>query len=777
MANPHNIIDFGAGRQSMGTRKRVQIPQLVESAHRTVKHYMREILPEFFASLDDSLFGLAQKSDNNELQNQYFEVMRDARLHAETMTATCLQRINELLFESLNKSPTANRQGGQELSSMSLMDEEQLEESLAISNMAAKADNQYRHDLHALAARINFLMENIEVSKSNNPLRPAVICEAFNKSLDVLNASLTVRLIILKLFDQFFIQHMDDMYATVNDDLIAAGVLPRIKSTVKKSADSGLPRPKPQAARSSRSDFVEHNIAPRNSLQDGDIFESLQQMLSLQRSANDGRPAAPIDPANAIPTPAVVGALSSLQHSAELPHYHDTTQSSANFIISSITEEIRKLKNELKDKQVNQTDTDTIDVVSMLFDFILDDPGLSDHIKVHIARLQIPMLKVAIIDKSFFATKSHPARQLLNELAYAGNDFIEEENFEEDPTYKMISYVVERILNEFNENLELFELLNEEFSQFVDDEREANRLAGELMGQSKNQVASVIQRRLNTPDIPVVVRSILMGPWKEVLSHIHLRDGGQGTAWNTALQVADELIWSVQPKQAVSDRQRLTKIIPRVLNGIRDGLTLIAYDRKRTDRIFTELEKLHIASLRGELSVNANTVPVDVDMILDGLDEDDFISDDEFYDMTRSGKDQGLVNANELEDLSIEDVIRASEKAGGDDQATLYSRFADEVRDMALGTWVEFKQEDGKQIVRGKLAWKCDFSGEYTFVDRKYQVVADIKRRDLVQEFELERAHIVEDVPLFDRALDAVVKGIQSTLKRGSNSSSDPLTI
>jgi hypothetical protein len=259
------------------------------------------------------------------------------------------------------------------------------------------------------------------------------------------------------------------------------------------------------------------------------------------------------------------------------------------------------------------------------------------------------------------------------------------------------------------------------------------------------------------------------------LGHIHLRDGGQGTAWNTALQVADELIWSVQPKHAVNDRQRLIKIIPRVLNGVRDGLTLVAYDRKRTERIFSELEKLHLASLRGEIS--AQQTDIDVDSLLEGLEEDDFITDDEFYDMARSKKENGVVAASELDDLNIEDIIKASEKAGGDDQATLYSPFAEEIRNMALGTWVEFNKEGSDQRVRGKLAWKCDFTGEYTFVDRKYQVVADIKRKDLVQEFEAERAHFVEDVPLFDRALDAVIKGIQSTLKRGSQNNADPLTV
>ena len=88
---------------------------------------------------------------------------------------------------------------------------------------------------------------------------------------------------------------------------------------------------------------------------------------------------------------------------------------------------------------------------------------------------------------------------------------------------------------------------------------------------------------------------------------------------------------------------------------------------------------------------------------------------------------------------------------------------------MALGTWVEFSDPENGHCRRGKLSWKCDFTGDYTFVDRRFKVVADLNFQHLAQEFELGRARLVDDVPLFDRALDAVIGNIKQTLSRQRN--------
>ncbi len=465
--------------------------------------------------------------------------------------------------------------------------------------------------------------------------------------------------------------------------------------------------------------------------------------------------------------PSHMAQLTQLQQSGEQP--------SAALIKASLVQTIGQQSDDGEERQLGQADTDAIDIVSMLFDFILDDPHIANNFKALIARLQIPMLKIAIIDKEFFARKSHPARQLLNELAYAGAEGIDGEDIDtENPTLQLVEYVVERVLNEFEDDPDLFEILLKEFIQQMEEEREANRLAEEMLEQARDCVASEIRQRVEGNNVPPFIRALLIDAWKDVLNHIYLRDGGdQGTAWETALKVADELIWSVQPKLVISERQGLTRVIPRVLNGLRDGLTLIAYDRAVTGKIFDKLEVLHLASLRGGISSVQTTPnnpvnPADTNMALAtaaAVDDNSEAINEALASDTTAAPDEA--------DEFIEEIILASTQAmDWDGWEQLESAYAEEVKEMELGTWVEFLDPETGKRRRGKLTWKCDFTGDYTFVDRKYKVVADMVFTKLLKEFDNHRAFIVEDVPLFDRALDSVINGIKRAME-GSNSESE----
>jgi len=350
------------------------------------------------------------------------------------------------------------------------------------------------------------------------------------------------------------------------------------------------------------------------------------------------------------------------------------------------------------------------------------------------------MLKVAIIDKEFFARKTHPARQLLNELAYIGAEDIDAEDTEEKtPTLQMVEYVVDRILNEF----------------------EDDRLAEEILAQARDTVANEIRQRVEGQNIPPFIRALLIDAWKDVLNHIYLRDGGnESTAWETALKVADDLVWSVQPKLVVSERQSLIRVIPRVLNGLRDGLTLIAYDRAITERIFDKLEELHLASLRGGVNTVQN-VPAGT--------ENEPTTSSPAENAQEADSAEAAEETNEVRDEAdefIEEIILASTQAMDWDSWDQFdNEYAERVKDMTLGTWVEFTDPETEKRSRGKLAWKCDFTGEYTFVDRKYKVVADLTFKKLLDKFDVGHAQIVDDVPLFDRALDSVISGIKRAME------------
>ena len=106
--------------------------------------------------------------------------------------------------------------------------------------------------------------------------------------------------------------------------------------------------------------------------------------------------------------------------------------------------------------QANAVDNQTIDVVSMLFDFFFEDASLPAPIKVLIGRLQIPILKVAIIDRDFFNQKKHPARKLLDSISTASLGWSENHS-DHKPLIDKIEAVVNYLINEFDQDIDVFE--------------------------------------------------------------------------------------------------------------------------------------------------------------------------------------------------------------------------------------------------------------------------------------------------------------------------------
>ena len=122
------------------------------------------------------------------------------------------------------------------------------------------------------------------------------------------------------------------------------------------------------------------------------------------------------------------------------------------------------------------------------------------------------------------------------------------------------------------------------------------------------------------------------------------------------------------------------------------------------------------------------------------------ISEDTFYRMALTRKNQGA-NAPLFE-------VASDLEPGLDD------KFIDMAKNIELGKWVEFTGQNGNKK-RGKLAWKSEVMGEFTFVDRKYSIIADKTTIELATELSRDKATIIDNLPLFDRALDAVVNGLK----------------
>ena len=763
MNNSSKVVAFAPKASAVGQ------PTLGKQLKVITTGHLQKLFQQMFDHLDDFLFDRADKGAANGDQNVYFEAMRHLRLKKQSMQDVFLAKFATGFNDAVKgaeKAPALNAFTKDALDNLLLVNDDELEESLAVSNMIAKARNLHKEQLFALEQRCKEIFSDTrEITADNLPIGPGVICNAFKGAVKILDVEVKVKLIAYKLLDRYLVQELGACYYELNKLLAEAGVLPTIRLHIPHASPGAARARHPGSTAPMNANLPAASYAPAGySSQPGampmEMFGTLQHLLMTQRAMSEHAPGAfnprassnggAVQNAGAYDTPTVLLALSALQNQSttelsELKGKDEIASYLKNTIVSHLS-----ANNPQGTKNINQTDADTIDIVTMLFDFILDDKSLPDAFKALIARLQIPVLKIAIVDKTFFSKKNHPVRRLLNELARAGIGWNEARDSYEDPLYLKVAAIVNTLLTEFTDDPSLIVDLLNDFDAFIEAEKSQRRIAAQRLASAKETVAHEIEKRIGETELPFSIRSFMTTAWKDVLTLIHTRDGNEGVAWKAALQLADDLVWSVQPKLIDKQRTRLIQVIPKILNGLQDGLMLIAYPRQDKERLLRELERLHLASLKGDQGrTNTATAPAENSSHTTAASP-----------QPKNTIDQLIDDLSSVPTLMEDIVLQEPSSTQATEEAPGFDEYTDFISGLKVGVWVEFLQENLK-TVRGKLAWKSEVLGEYTFVDRMYKVVADKSTQELAADFRNMRASVVEEVPLLDRALDAVVKGLK----------------
>lgn len=756
MTNTNKVVAFTGKASASTSLNATQLAALSQQVKSTAADQLKKLFAHMFDHLDDLLFDLADKSDSGSQQSSYFDAMRTLRMQRERMQELFIAKFSSGFSAALKKeseSSGRNALSHKALDELLLVDDDDLEESLAITNMVSKARSAFKEHLYAIEQRLQAMYYGTAtINSDNNPVGPQNICESFKGAMALLNFELKVKLIVYKIFERSVVQGLDTCYYALNTLMAEAGVLPTIRVRAPLNPNPAAP-PTRGGAPAARGPAAASGDASST-----DSFAALQQLLLLQR--HGGTPSgtgfgggaisggsSTSGVAGAYDTPTVLVALSALQTQPMVDFAELKTRDQvSSYLKTSIVDHLTSI-NPKNERNISQADADTIDIVTMLFDFILDDTTLPHAFRALIARLQIPVLKVAIIDKSFFAKKTHPARRLLNEMARAGIGWSGSEDEASDPLYSKASAAVEAILNDFDRDVKVFTAVLEGFLAFLEEDRAQRKVAADRLESAHQSVAGEIERRLSEPDLPLAIRTFLSTAWKDVLLRIHGRDGAAGDAWSMALQVADDLVWSVSAKNAGKNKARLVQMIPKLLNRLQDGLTLIAYPREDRTRLFQELEMLHLRSLKGPAPASVPTTAAAP-------------ANKPAAGAPKSSIDQLIDDLNTVPTL-IEDIVMEDPNATFlADTTPSGDEYSDQAMALTVGTWVEFVKETG-HAVRGKLAWKSEVLGEFTFVDRMYKLVADKNLKELAEDFRAQRARIVADVALLDRALDAVAAGLK----------------
>ena len=269
--------------------------------------------------------------------------------------------------------------------------------------------------------------------------------------------------------------------------------------------------------------------------------------------------------------------------------------------VERVASSLRQRSSELKQAASTPTEKATIEVVALMFQSILAEERIPPSVRVWFARLQIPVLRVALAEPEFFSALQHPARRLIDRMGSCVMGF--ESNVGSAALEAEIKRVVQVIEQYPETGRRVFQLVLEEFQKFLStylsEQGSASRFVSVAQQVEQKETLSVqytIELRKLLNDLPVrdEVRDFLFKVWVDVLAVASVKHGLRHEETNALKQVASDLLWAASAKPNRNDRARVIQQLPGLLQRLRQGMSLLGFP--------TLLQDQHIKSVSDTLA-------------------------------------------------------------------------------------------------------------------------------------------------------------------------------
>jgi hypothetical protein len=264
--------------------------------------------------------------------------------------------------------------------------------------------------------------------------------------------------------------------------------------------------------------------------------------------------------------------------------------------------ELRRRTAELKKKAPTTADKATVEIVALMFQAILAEERIPFSARVWFARLQMPVLRVAIQEPEFFGTLQHPARMLIDRMGSCVMGF-DAAAISGSALEGEIRRVVQVIEQYPETGQRVFKLVYDEFVAFLnkyltqnDTTQKVMSVAQQVEQKETMAIQYTIELRKMLNDMPVreEIREFLFKVWAEVLAIGALRYGPQDEQTVTLKRAASDLVWAASAKPNRNDRTRVIQDLPKLLQRLRHGMTLLG--------IVGETQEAHIKTIGVTLS-------------------------------------------------------------------------------------------------------------------------------------------------------------------------------
>lgn len=749
--------DDQASRNTMSTDKR----RVINSAAGLLKNYLQKALASHFEKIEQQMFEAADNKQIDDVTSD-IKVLQSASKYVSSLYIDSVIK-NLSSFSGVASANTghtfASSEETEDWSGLELVATDEIENQLLIDSYVSNCENRLKDVLYALRRRVEFISEKEDLKASKNPFGPSILLNTYVELIKGESFSKNAHVILFNSFAQEVLENLGDVLVEVNELFIQADILP----TLPKPKINNQQVEKKQQVDSFVNEKVDHVTSeqPRTGQESdekgspitssvagqpiqssmmsmGDIdqavYKGLLEMAQVYRSQGGDKVSSEglVVAGEQLPTTELINTLTDLQKEGAAEGVD--IKESVRLQIGS------KVQIDGQRQPYSEQDETLIDVVAMFFDVILQDRHLPDVVRAMIAQLQIPILKVAMLDKEFFARKSHPARKFLNALSQAGLGVSERNHQIKSAVFDKMEELVARVLMDFDNDIELFAELLEEFDLFMEQQQhqinvieERSRKvtkSTEQLELTKRQAAYEIALRLNGKAIPEFVQLFLDDAWKDVLVLALLRREKEPEETQVCIGVMERLITSVVTPVDETARLKTIETLSRLLKDIKVGLENISYDFHQSAPFFKELEAWHRRILAMGTDENEE-IPVAEEVVLVEFDEE-----------LSASLEEDLLN-------ELENEVAQMPK----------DKFSKRANDMGVGDWVEYKNEEGG-LLRAKLSWKSSVTMRCLFVNNLGGKALDISLVELAEELRQKRMSVIgqEKAPLVERVLEGMKK-------------------
>ena len=282
----------------------------------------------------------------------------------------------------------------------------------------------------------------------------------------------------------------------------------------------------------------------------------------------------------------------------------------------ALLEELHQRKQALKQAATTPVERATIEIVALLFQSILTEDRIPASVRVWFARLQMPVLRVAVSEPDFFATLDHPARKLIDRMGACVMGFDASTRAVGDALEKEIKRVVQVVEAYPDTGRRVFATVLTEFEKFLEhyfkNANEASRKGVSLAQQVEQRETMAIQytielrKMLNEVPVQEGIREFLFQVWADVMAMTAVKSGDVHSDQSKAMKrAAADLIWSASAKVSREERAEVIRRLPPLLKTLREGMENAGVPLDKQDEHIQKLNN----SLAAAFTAKAAVIP------------------------------------------------------------------------------------------------------------------------------------------------------------------------